>query len=159
METKVRGFQRKGWNGNGARMLAIASWIAKIKTVKVKRKLVDKDIFLILVLILLAIKFIQSQILMLVILATSTSYIVKKLVSKIHLEDLLDNLDGDTQKLLVLKMMDYCELKIIDPESIEDHILGCQRRRQGIALQCSTQTTLPRQGLGETMATSGSRAN
>ena len=68
----------------------------------------------------LAIKFLFDSVLLLIIVAMSTSYLVKKLVSKYSLGSVLAELEGDTQKVLVLKLMDLCEAKQIDPESIED---------------------------------------
>ena len=120
IDKKSRSFQRKGWNGNGSRMLALASWSATEQGTHVKRKFVDKDVFLIFVAISLAIKFLFDSVLLLIIVAMSTSYLVKKLVSKYSLGSVLAELEGDTQKVLVLKLMDLCEVKKIDPESIED---------------------------------------
>ena len=37
-----------------------------------------------------------------------------------YMDDVLESLKGDTQKILVLKLMDLCEIKNIDPESIRD---------------------------------------
>jgi len=37
-----------------------------------------------------------------------------------YMDDVLESLKGDTQKILVLKLMDLCEIKNIDPESIQD---------------------------------------
>ena len=103
-------------------MLALASWSATKQETEthVKRKFVDKDVFLIFVAISLAIKFLFDSILLMIIVAMSTSYLVKKLVSKYSLGSVLAELEGDTQKVLVLKLMDLCEAKQIDPESIED---------------------------------------
>ena len=54
------------------------------------------------------------------LVSLSVSYVVKKLLAKFYLEDILENLSRDSQKLLVLKLMDFCELKNIDPESVSD---------------------------------------
>ena len=120
MDTKSRSFQRRGWNGNGSRMLAVASWIANKKQDVVKRRFADKDIFLLFIAVSFSIKIITNSVLLLVISILALAYIIKKLVSKCSLEDVLSELDGDTQKILVLKFMDFCEMNNIDPESISD---------------------------------------
>ena len=120
MDTKSRSFQRRGWNGNGSRMLAMASWIAKEKEDVVMRKFADIDIFLLFVAASLCIKFITNPVALVVMTSVKLIYIIKKLVSKYSLEDVLSELDGDTQKILVLKFMDFCEMNSIDPESLSD---------------------------------------
>ena len=120
MDAKSRSFQRRGWNGNGSRMLAVASWIAKEKEDVVMRKFADIDIFLLFVAASLCIKFITNPVALVVMTSVKLTYIIKKLVSKYSLEDVLSELDGDTQKILVLKFMDFCEMNNIDPESISE---------------------------------------
>ena len=120
MDAKSRSFQRRGWNGNGSRMLAVASWIAKEKEDVVMRKFADMDIFLLFVAASLCIKFITNPVALVVMTSVKLVYIIKKLVSKYSLEDVLSELDGDTQKILVLKFMDFCEMNNIDPESISE---------------------------------------
>lgn len=119
LEPQLRGFLKKGWNGNGARMLTIATWIAKEKKYIVKQKIIDKDILLMTFLHILAYIFVRTPVPFLVITATTTLYIFKKLLTKIPLEELLEKLDRDTQKKLVLRMMNFCEARNIDPESAD----------------------------------------
>ena len=118
-EKKFRTFSKAGWNPNGSRMLAMASIVSRKTPKKLKKKFADIDIFLVFVLLSLAIKFL-SMVPILVVSSLSISYSVKKLVTKLYLEDLLIVLSADVQKVLVLKLMDLCELKNIDPESVED---------------------------------------
>ena len=120
LEQKFRSFHKKGWNITGARLLAVSSWIAHQNQVKAKRKFADIDILLVLLLLSLAIKFVTNSLVLLILASLSVSYIIKKLATKLHLEDLLETLSRDSQKLLVLQLMDFCELKNVDPESISD---------------------------------------
>ena len=119
LEQKFRDFSRTGWNSNGSRMLAMASILSRRSQKKLKKKFADVDIFLVFVLLSLAIKFL-SMVPFLVICSLSVSYSVKKYVTKMYMDDVLESLKGDTQKILVLKLMDLCEIKNIDPESIRD---------------------------------------
>ena len=100
-------------------MLTIATWIAKEKKYIVKQKIIDKDILLMTFLHILAYIFVRTPVPFLVITATTTLYIFKKLLTKIPLEELLEKLDRDTQKKLVLRMMNFCEVRNIDPESAD----------------------------------------
>lgn len=100
-------------------MLTIATWIAKEKKYIVKQKIIDKDILLMTFLHILAYIFVRTPVPFLVITATTTLYIFKKLLTKIPLEELLEKLDRDTQKKLVLRMMNFCEARNIDPESAD----------------------------------------
>ena len=118
-ERKFRSFSKAGWNPNGSRMLAMASIVSRKSQRKSKKKFADVDIFLVFVLLSLTIKFL-SMVPILVVCSLAISYSVKKLVTKIYLEDLLIVLSADVQKVLVLKLMDLCELKNIDPESVEE---------------------------------------
>ena len=120
LEQRSRSFQKGGWNIAGSRLLAVASWVAHQNEVKAKRKFADSDVVLVLVLVSLAIRFITNSTILLVLVSLSVSYIVKKLVTKFRLEDLLETLSRDSQKLLVLQLMDFCELTNIDPESFSD---------------------------------------
>ena len=120
LEQRSRRFQKLGWNIAGSRLLAVSSWIAHQNKVKAKRKFADIDILLVFVLVSLAIIFITNSTILLILGSLSVSYIVKKLTTKLHLEDLLETLSRDSQKLLVLQMMGFCELKNVDPESIPD---------------------------------------
>ena len=119
LEKKFRNFSKTGWNSNGSRMLAMASIVSRNSKKKLKKKFADVDIFLVFVLLSLAIKFL-TMVPFLIICSLSVSYSVKKFVSKLYLDDGLEALKGDTQKILVLKLMDFCEIKNIDPESIQD---------------------------------------
>ena len=118
LDKKSRQFQRKGWNGNGSRMLAAASIVAEMKRTRCKRNLVEKDIFGLLVIVCLVLKYSTNSILLLLIAALSISYAMKKLLKMHDLQSVLDDLDGPRQKLLVLKLMDFCEAEKIDPESL-----------------------------------------
>ena len=120
LEQRSRVFQKGGWNIAGSRLLAVSSWIAHQNQVKAKRKFADIDILLVLLLLSLAIKFVTNSLVLLILASLSVSYIIKKLATKLHLEDLLETLSRDSQKLLVLQLMDFCELKNVDPESISD---------------------------------------
>ena len=120
LEQRSRVFQKGGWNIAGSRLLAVSSWIAHQNQVKAKRKFADIDILLVLLLVSLAIKFVTNSLVLLILASLSVSYIIKKLATKLHLEDLLETLSRDSQKLLVLQLMDFCELKNVDPESISD---------------------------------------
>ena len=120
MEQRSRSFQKGGWNIAGSRLLAVSSWIAQQNEVKAKRKFADIDVFLVLVLVSLAIRFLTNSTILLLLVFLSVSYFVKKLVTKLGLEDLLETLSRDSQKLLVLQLMDFCELHSVDPENISD---------------------------------------
>ena len=120
LDQRSRRFQSGGWNVAGSRLLAVSSWIAKQDLLRVKRKFADIDVFLVFVLVSLAIKFVSSSLIVMLLVSLSVSYVVKKLLTKLYLEDILETLSRDTQKLLVLQLMDYCESKNIDPESISD---------------------------------------
>ena len=120
LEQRSRVFQKGGWNIAGSRLLAVSSWIAHQNQVKAKRKFADIDILLVLLLVSLAIKFVTNSLVLLILASLSVSYIIKKLATKLHLEDLLETLSRDSQKLLVLQLMDFCELKNVDSESISD---------------------------------------
>ena len=120
LEQRSRVFQKGGWNIAGSRLLAVSSWIAHQNQVKAKKKFADIDILLVLLLVSLAIKFVTNSLVLLILASLSVSYIIKKLATKLHLEDLLETLSRDSQKLLVLQLMDFCELKNVDPESISD---------------------------------------
>ena len=54
------------------------------------------------------------------IAALSISYGMKKLLKTYDLSSVLEDLDGQRQKILVLKLMDFCEAGKIDPESLAD---------------------------------------
>ena len=120
LEQRSRRFQKGGWNIAGSRLLAVSSWMAHQNEVKAKRKFADIDVFLVLVLVSLAIRFLTNSTILLLLVSLSVSYIVKKLVTKLRLEDLLETLSRDSQKLLVLQLMDFCELQSVDPESFSD---------------------------------------
>ena len=120
LEKNFRVFSKTGWNSNGARMLAIASIVAKNSRKKIKKKFADFDIFVVFVLVSLAIKFLVNMVPFLIICALSMSYAIKKFLTKIYLDDALEVLKGDTQKILVLKLMNLCEIKTIDHESIKE---------------------------------------
>ena len=120
LEQRSRRFQKGGWNIAGSRLLAVSSWMAHQNEVKAKRKFADIDVLLVFGLLSLAIKFITNSTILLILGSLSVSYIVKKLTTKLHLEDLLETLSRDSQKLLVLQLMDFCELKNVDPESISE---------------------------------------
>ena len=120
LEQRSRRFQKGGWNIAGSRLLAVSSWMAHQNEVKAKRKFAEIDLLLVFVLISLAIITINSSTVLLILGSLSVSYIVKKLTTKLHLEDLLETLSRDSQKLLVLQLMDFCELNNVDPESISE---------------------------------------
>ena len=120
LDTKSRSFQRRGWNGNGSRMLAMACWVSAREGGIVKQNFVDRDSFVVFILVSLAINFISSLVLVLIIAALATSFLVRKLVSKHPVEHILEELHKDSQKILVLKLMDLCEVNHIDPENIKD---------------------------------------
>ena len=126
LEQRSRKFQRVGWNVAGSRLLAVSCWLAQLNRLRVKRKFADIDIFLVFVLVSLAIKFVSSSLIVILLLSLSVSYVVKKLVTKLYLEDILETLSRDSQKQLVLKLMDFCELKSTDPESISDLSISLQ---------------------------------
>ena len=71
---------REGWNGNGARLLAVACSLAAARNSSLKMKFAGRDIFLLCVLLSLAIKFVSSPIPALIAAAFSLSYIGKKLL-------------------------------------------------------------------------------
>ena len=120
LDQRSRRFQGVGWNVAGSSLLAVSSWIAQQNRLRVKRKFAEVDVFLVLVLVSLAIKFLSSPLIVMLLVSLAVSYVVKKLLAKFYLEDILENLSRDSQKLLVLKLMDFCELKNIDPESVSD---------------------------------------
>ena len=120
LDKKSRQFQRKGWNGNGSRMLAAACWVAEIKRGRCKRKFVERDVFGLFVIICLVMKYSSNSIILLLTTALSISYGMKKLLTKHDLHKVLEDLNGPTQKFLVLKLMDFCEAENINPESLED---------------------------------------
>ena len=115
LEQRSRSFQKGGWNIAGSRLLAVSSWIAHQNEVKAKRKFADIDVFLLFVLVCLALKFLTNSTILLVLVSLSVSYIVKKLVTKLRLEDLLETLSRDSQKLLVLQLMDLADEYEFDP--------------------------------------------
>jgi len=119
LETRFKTFSKTGWNSNGSRMLATASLVSDKSNKKVKKKFADIDIFLVFVIVSLGIKFLAT-VPLLIICSLSASFIVRKIIGKLFLKDLIEDLSGDTQKILVLRLMDLCELKCIDPESIPD---------------------------------------
>merc|ERR1739848_832116 len=82
LERRMRSFSREGWNGNGARLLAVACSLATARNSSLKMNFAGRDIFLLCVLLSLAIKFISSPIPALIAAAFSLSYIVKKLLGK-----------------------------------------------------------------------------
>ena len=100
LEQRSRSFQAGGWNVAGSRLLAVSSWIAHQNEVKAKRKFAEIDVFLLFVLVSLALKFIPNSTILLILVSLSVSYIVKKLVTKLNLEDLLETLSRDSQKIL-----------------------------------------------------------
>ena len=120
LDKKSRQFQRKGWNGNGSRMLAAACLVAEMKSERCKRNLVEKDIMGLLLMVGLVLKYSTNSILILLIAALSISYGMKKLLKTYDLSSVLEDLDGQRQKILVLKLMDFCEAGKIDPESLAD---------------------------------------
>ena len=119
LELRFKTFSKTGWNSNGSRMLATASLVSDKSNKKVKKKFADIDIFLVFVIVSLGIKFLTT-VPLLIICSLSASYIVKKIIGKLYLKDMIEDLSGDTQKILVLRLMDLCELNCIDPESIPD---------------------------------------
>lgn len=120
LDEKSRQFQRKGWNGNGSRMLAAVCLVAEMKSKRCKRNLVEKDIFGLLVIVSLVLKYSANSILILLIAALSISYGMKKHLTTYDLNTVIEDLDGPRQKILVLKLMDFCEAEKIDPESLAD---------------------------------------
>lgn len=120
LDKKSRQFQRKGWNGNGSRMLAAACLVSERNGTRFKRNLVEKDILGISVIVCLVLKYSTNSILLLLIAALSISYAMKKLLKVYDLHSILNTLDGSREKLLVLKLMDFCEAEEIDPESLAD---------------------------------------
>jgi len=120
LERRMRSFSREGWNGNGARLLAVACSLATARNSSLKMNFAGRDIFLLCVLLSLAIKFISSPIPALIAAAFSLSYIVKKLLAKPRLEDAVRMWGKETQKCLVLHLMDYCEAAAIDVESLAE---------------------------------------
>ena len=120
LDKKSRQFQRKGWNGNGSRMLAAACLVAEIKNKHCKQNLVERDLFGLLVIVCLVLKYSTNLILPLLITVLSISYTIKKLLKIYKLDSVLEDLDLRRQKLLVLKLMDFCEAEKIDPESCAD---------------------------------------
>merc|ERR1712168_1539440 len=119
LERRMRSFSREGWNGNGARLLAVACSLATARNSSLKMNFAGRDIFLC-VLLSLVIKFIPSPIPALIAAAFSLSYIVKKLLAKHRLEDAVRLWGKETQKCLVLHLMDYCEVAAIDVESLAE---------------------------------------
>ena len=63
LDKKSRQFQRKGWNGNGSRMLAAACLVAEMKSERCKRNLVEKDIMGLLLIVGLVLKYSTNSIL------------------------------------------------------------------------------------------------
>ena len=94
-----------------------------------KQNFVDRDSFVVFILVSLAIKFISSSVLVLIIAALATSFLVRKLVSKHPVEHILEELHKDSQKILVLKLMDLCEVNHIDPENIKDICQNLEKKR------------------------------
>ena len=120
LDQRSRRFQKKGWNTAGARLLAVSSWIAHKNKIQAKRKFADFDVILVLVLIILAFIFITNSTILFTLVFLSVLYVVKMFTKKINLEDLLESLSRDTLKILVLQLLDFCELRNLDHESIPD---------------------------------------
>ena len=102
LDLRSRTFQKRGWNVAGSRLLALASWIARQNRIRAKRRFADIDIFLVFVLVSLAIKFVSSSMILMLLVSLSVSYVVKKLVTKLYLEDIIESLSRDSQKIRFL---------------------------------------------------------
>merc|ERR1711923_365879 len=100
-------------------MLAMASLLAQKNNVKVKKKFARTDIFFICVLTSLAIKFLNT-VPLLIIMTLSLSYSVRKYFSHMYLNDVLNNIDAKTQKTLVLRLLDYCITNRIESDNQND---------------------------------------
>ena len=94
LDKKSRQFQRKGWNGNGSRMLAAACLVAEMKSERCKRNLAEKDIMGLLLIVGLVLKYSTNSILILLIAALSISYGMKKLLKTYDLSSVLEDLES-----------------------------------------------------------------
>ena len=119
LDSKYKAFLKSGWNPNGSLMLAMASLLAQKNNVKVKKKFARTDIFFICVLTSLAIKFLNT-VPLLIIMTLSLSYSVRKYFSHMNLNDVLNNIDAKTQKTLVLRLLDYCITNRIESDNQND---------------------------------------
>ena len=118
LDERCHRFQGKGWNSTGAGLLAVSCWIANKNKIQTRRKFSDLDIILGIILLILAYIFITNTTILLVLVSLSASYIAKMLITTINLEDLIESLSRDSQKILVFQLLDFCELK--NHQSISD---------------------------------------
>jgi len=120
LELKLRRFKKKGWNGNGARLLSIASWIVSSNQDKVRRNFLDNKTFVLLSILILVYYLPTNTLQLLVAAVLFTYHSIEKLPITHNLEDILETLDNDKQKLLVLQMVEHCEVKKLDYESLTE---------------------------------------